>query len=193
MSTKSTAGGNFPTDWITPTEYKRMRDAYRPARLRAVFLLESPPKSGKYFYNRDGKVTEPLFKAMMEFIGIADKIKSKEDGLREFQDRGFFVVDASYDPVNNLKGKARDQMILRGFRSLVQDLNLLDPGRKAKVVLVKKNICELMEPRLTREGFVVANKGDRVFFPGSGRQADFRRQIKLVAKKSGLRTAAPTH
>ena len=51
-----------------------------------VIVAESPPISGNYFYNPNGEVSEQLFKALMEQVGV--KPKTKLEGLREFQNRG---------------------------------------------------------------------------------------------------------
>jgi hypothetical protein len=165
--------------------YKRMRDAYIPARIRTIFLLESPPKSGEYFYNPNGRVTEQLFGAMMRLLDIADKIKNKDEGLRRFQDRGFIIVDASYEPVNNLKGKPRNDKILEGYPALIRDLTSLDSAKKVPLILVKANVCRLMEPRLKSEGFRVHNAGTVIPFPGSGRQACFQAMLGPILREIG--------
>ncbi len=41
--------------------YLKLRNKYLPESLKIIFILESPPASGKYFYNETGKTTEPLF------------------------------------------------------------------------------------------------------------------------------------
>lgn len=56
---------------------------YKPIIVRVLFVLESPPSSGLYFYENTGKVTEPLFSAMMNLLEY--KPKSKEEGLKKFQ------------------------------------------------------------------------------------------------------------
>lgn len=50
---------------LTRTQYQSFRAHYLPADRKIVFVLESPPKSGLYFYNPEGRVSEPLFSAMM--------------------------------------------------------------------------------------------------------------------------------
>ena len=35
-----------------------LRARYRPPRIKVVFVLESPPISGNYFYNPTGRVTK---------------------------------------------------------------------------------------------------------------------------------------
>ncbi len=168
-----------------------MRDAYMPTHLRAIFVLESPPKSGKYFYNPEGSVTEQLFAGMMRFVGIYSAVKSKAEGLRCFRDRGFLIVDASYEPVDGLSGAARDRKIKEGYRSLVRDLNSLNPDKQVPLVLVKANICRLLEQPLQHEGFKVANGGIAPPFPGSGRQREFHERLNRILGKHAMGDAGP--
>jgi hypothetical protein len=53
---------------LTPAEYLRFRERHLPNYTKIIFVLESPPKSGKYFYNSEGLVSEPLFGAMMKDV-----------------------------------------------------------------------------------------------------------------------------
>src|SRR6266571_9219325 len=42
--------------------YLQFRNRHIPTRTKIIFVLESPPASGRYFYNPDGPVSEPLFR-----------------------------------------------------------------------------------------------------------------------------------
>ena len=70
--------------------YLTYRRAFAPERAKLVIVAESPPVSGLYFYNPDGKVTEPLFAAMMRQLTYSPR--TKEHGLREFQGRGWLLA-----------------------------------------------------------------------------------------------------
>ncbi|MFH0796971.1 MAG: hypothetical protein V2A65_07955 [Candidatus Omnitrophota bacterium] len=170
-------------------QYKKLRNAYKPDSIRAVFVLESPPKSGKFFYNPEGKTTESLFKAMMELIGYAPKDQQKQDGLKEFKSRGLIIVDAIYMPVNGMKKKERNNRIIGKYKVLLQDLNALIPGKRTPLILVKANICRLLEKRLKKDGFTVANEGIVVYFPSGRQQGKFRKQIASVLNKSGIKVS----
>ena len=166
-------------------EYIVKRNKYKPENIRAIFILESPPKSGKYFCDPGGEVSEPLFKAMMEIIG--HKPADKATGLAEFAKKGFLIVDASYTPVNHYKeGKDRDERIMIWYSSFVKDLLTLTPDKNTPLILVKANICRLMESPLKKEGFKVANERAVIPFPSTGQQGKFRKQIALVFERTGL-------
>jgi hypothetical protein len=116
----------------TKDDYLELRRRYKPEIVRLAIVAESPPASGKYFYDPAGRRTEALFSALMTRLGISPG--TKEEGLREFQRRGWVLVDATYEPVN--KSKRRDETILRDYPHLRDDLSRLLPDRSKRPVIV---------------------------------------------------------
>lgn len=158
--------------------YHRHRNKYLPDDLKYIFILESPPVSGLYFYDENGKTSEPLFMEMMKLFGI--KAKDKKEGLKQFQKAGYVIVDATYKPVNHLKGQKRNEVILNDFALLLEDLKKINADKKVPLVLVKANICRLLEPLLKQEDFLIKNNGVVVPFPSSGQQKRFREEISKL-------------
>jgi hypothetical protein len=101
-------------------EYLSLRRQFEPTTVTLVIVAESPPASGKYFYDPDGEVSESLFNALMKQLGIQPK--TKFEGLREFQKRGWVLVDATYEPVNARDKPGRDLVIARDYQELCGDL-----------------------------------------------------------------------
>jgi hypothetical protein len=167
---------------FTRSEYLFFRRKFEPPCVKLVIVAESPPVSGKYFYNPEGTVSESLFAALMLQLRFAPT--TKENGLREFQKRGWVLVDATYEPVN-IPGKDRDRVISRDFHLLRDDLAAMLPDRSTPIVLVKANVCRLLERRLTDDGFNVLNRGLVVYFPSTGRQKDFQRQFSAITNMDG--------
>ena len=163
------------------TEYLAFRHAFEPKNVRLVIVAESPPASGKYFYNPEGSTMEPLFSALMQQLGVA--ATSKENGLREFQRRGWVLVDATYEPVNAV-GVDRDAVITRDYSLLRDDLASMLPDRSTPVVLLKANVCRLLERRLVEDGFNVINRGRVVYFPSTGQQKKFRVQFAEILRSA---------
>jgi len=166
--------------------YQKLRNKYLSETLRIIFILESPPASGKYFYDETGSTTEPLFNEMMKALHY--KPVDKKDGLKFFMNQGFFIVDSTYKPVNKMKGKEREATILSDFENLIDDLEALN-GNKFPLVLIKANICRLLEDKLKLKGFNVLNKGIVVPFPSSGQQKRFHIEI---CKNTELLTKSTT-
>lgn len=161
--------------------YLALRDKYRPSAVGLVFIAESPPESGKYFYDESGRVTEPLFRAMMQDILLLQP-KTKTEGLVAFKNKGCMLVDATYSPVNAIASRVkRNEVILADYPALVADLLEISPDRSVRIILIKANICRLLEPRLLHDNFRVLNNGLIIPFPSSGQQGNFRRSVeKLV-------------
>jgi hypothetical protein len=165
-------------------DYFDLRRRFEPAHVSLAIVAESPPVSGKYFYDPAGRVTEPLFSALMKSLG--EKPASKEAGLRAFRERGWILVDATYEPVNGMTPSQRDVVILRDNPLLVADLRRLAAGRTMPVVLVKANVCQLLEPLLQQGGFNVLNNGRAIYFPAAGQQGRFHQQFATVVGEANL-------
>jgi hypothetical protein len=108
--------------------------------------------------------------------------------LREFRRIGWLLVDATYEPVNehNRTKQDRDRVIVRDYPRLLDDLLNLTPDRLSPVVLIKANVCQVLEPKLTEDNFNVINRGTRIYFPSNGRQKEFEQQFGAVLKSAGI-------
>jgi hypothetical protein len=147
-----------------------------------VVVAESPPASGLYFYNPDGRVTEPLFSALIKRLDI--RCSEKSEGLSELQRRGWLLVDATYAPVNRLSDTARRKIIERDFQLLCDDLTKSTPDRSAPLILIKQNVCRILEPLLVRNGFNVLNRGTVVPFPSTGHQRLFHEKFDTILQRA---------
>lgn len=156
--------------------YLVLRKKYLPKRIATIFVLESPPASGKYFYNPKGRVSEPLFSAMMKIIKI--KPLNKLVGLMAFQKAGYIIVDSTYSPVNHLTNARRNNVIRNDYPHLVSDLKKLSKKLRPRIILVKANVCRLLENWLLKDGFNVINKGVVIPFPAFGKLNKFYKKVK---------------
>ena len=163
--------------------YHKLRAKYIPQHLKLVIIAESPPAGGRYLYDLTGGVGEPLFRALMhDVLGISPA--SKEEGLSEFAKAGYLLVDATYVPVNkSFSPKERDAKILEDYPLLLKDLNELLPSRATDILLVKANVCRLIDARLQSDGYNVINRGVVVPFPAFGNQGRFRDVVTGLLKR----------
>jgi hypothetical protein len=165
--------------------YLSLRRRYEPEEAFSLIVVaESPPQSGKYFYNPDGEVSEPLFAALMKALGISPS--TKPCGLRAFRQRGWILIDATYEPVNGVSNAGRGAILDRDYPLLRDDLARLTPDRSVPLILIKANVCRILEPRLTADGFSVLNRGRSVPFPSHGWQKHFHHAFGAVLKDAGV-------
>lgn len=91
------------------------------------------------------------------------------------------LIDATYTPVNHdhLSQQERNRRILHDLPVLVEELRGYVASNTG-VVLVKANVCTLLEPVLTAHGFPILNRGRTIPFPSNGQQNRFREAVREV-------------
>lgn len=169
----------------TPEEYKTLRNRFKPDKIKLIFLLESPPVSGSYFYDPNSLEHEWLFKAMMKIIGykfIEFNANTKFVGLNAFKEKEYLLIDASYKPVNQINDKnLRNIAIMEEFEVLMKELEELKALEKnIPIILVKANIFALFNSCLKSKGFNIINEGIVVPFPSHGQQGRFHQRINEI-------------
>jgi hypothetical protein len=143
---------------------ERLRRKYRPRVVRLLFIGESPPASGRFFYRGDSG----LFRAMREAFRVADASTGDEDFLDAFQSMGCYLVDACGEPVDGLDPGARKAACMQGEAGLARKIRRLKP--KAIVTLVK-SIRENVRRAAAEAGW----SGPIVELPYPGRWASHRK------------------
>lgn len=170
-------------------DYISARDKYNPKNvnlaIKYLFIGESPPESGSYFYFEKATGRGNLFRETMRALDISvGKLQSGADKtpqLREFQSRGCFLIDVSYTPVNKLSAKEKNRALNSQMERLVSDVGDLEPE---KIVIVKTNIFLPVKMALDVSGFKhkIQNKGP-IPFPSNGWQATYRQMIKEIMRQ----------
>lgn len=79
------------------SDLEELRKSYRPDRITTLFVGESAPESGKFFYSGNSS----LFYAMQKAFG------GRSTFLHDFKRSGFYLDDLVLTPVNKLKNKER--------------------------------------------------------------------------------------
>jgi hypothetical protein len=164
--------------------YLGLRRQFEPKLIKLVVVAESPPQGGTYFYNPEGSTTEHLFSALMKQLKYTPK--DKKVGLLNFQERGWVLADATYRPVNGLTDEVRNQIILADYKLLRDDLKQMLAVRETPLILVKANICRLLEPLLIADRFKVINNGRPIYFPSHGRQNQFHEQFSTILASANI-------
>lgn len=104
---------------------EELRQSYRPARITTLFMGESAPRSGKFFYTQNTN----LYRTMQSAFA------ANEDFLSEFKARGFYLDDLSLIPVNGMERRERRQQLQASIPSLVQ--RLIEYKPKTIVILLR--------------------------------------------------------
>ena len=78
-------------------DLEELRKSFRPGLITTLFVGESAPASGRFFYSGDSS----LFYAMKREFG------NQEMFLEDFKEKGFYLDDLVLTPINKLERRER--------------------------------------------------------------------------------------
>ncbi len=147
------------------TAFEETRASYRPKRITTLFVGESAPHGGTFFYNQDSRLFYEMQKAF----------KGNALFLQDFKHCGFYLDDLVLEPVNQLEHKPRTSLCNRSVSSLAERLKDYKP--EAIVVLliaIKPMVLKAMlAAGLSYEPYCTP-------FPGFGNQRRFHRTMAEI-------------
>jgi hypothetical protein len=167
--------------------FRAARDQYRPDQVKVLWIAESPPTSGSYFYFQKTTGKDHLFRETMRAVGIwpAKEIMKrgvdKQPLLERFRSNGFFLIDTCPYPVDKLKDSERKRAILDGTSGVVKLVSELNPSG---IIIVKSNIYDPVKRALECSGFARKILNQRpLAFPTHGKQQSYRKRINHILRK----------
>jgi hypothetical protein len=106
-------------------KFEKIRISFRPDRVKTLFIGESAPDSGRFFYNSDSS----LFHAMKRAFG------SQSTFLDDFKANGFYLDDLVQRPVNKLANTERTRLRWEFVSKLAN--RLMDYKPEATVIVMR--------------------------------------------------------
>jgi hypothetical protein len=148
---------------------ERLRESYRPERVRVLFVGEAPPASGAFFYRRDSG----LYRALSTTFAEAFPRLRGRDFLAAFRDLGCYLVDLCGRPVDRLGPRERREARRMGEARLAEAMRRLRP--LAIVVLLRS-----IDENCVRAEEMAAWSGLRIVVPYPGRWVKWRDEFKEI-------------
>jgi hypothetical protein len=155
------------------SDLEELRRRFQPKHISTLFVGESPPKSGKFFYERDSL----LYRRMKEAFGGTENFRE------DFMAKGFFLDDLVQEPINKKDKKERDARRREGVSSLAQRMR----GYQPRAVVVVMCAIEPMVIDAIREAGLGHLKPHVVPFPRAEHQEHFKKAMaEIIPKLPGL-------
>lgn len=149
-----------------------IRQSFRPKQIKVIFIGESPPANGHFFY--DGNSS--MFRYMAKVFGNVFGPDLTEDKfLQQFMTAHCFLDDLSYEPINNLTREERQIIANNSIEVLAERLKQYQPEY---VVSVLMSIDEPVRKAVTLAGLQVPVFA--VPFPGQGQQTRFVDELTRI-------------
>jgi hypothetical protein len=175
-------------------EYDKLRQTYRPAKLKLLLIAESPPpsaeiQSSRHFYRsdkvrKDDRLFVNTIKAL--YTDAAAKTEAqiepeKETWLRRFQTDGYYMIEAlTESQVHEVTKEQRQDRIGEVLPDLIDRVREL-ASPDTKIILIKSNVFEVAAEPLRKAGFTVLNTG-LVDYPGRFNQRDYREKLQALVR-----------
>jgi len=146
---------------MEPAEATRAR--YRPDRIATLFVGESAPASGAFFYHGDSAMLRYMQRATEAALGVGSG-----DFLDRFKAWGWFLDDLVLTPVNDLNPAERIVRCRAAQMSLAERIAEYQPNAIVSLLL---GIKEIVDAAAVAAGSSAARYA--VPFPGMGQQRRF--------------------
>jgi len=168
--------------------YEQAALNFKPKKIKTLFIAESPPdekKGRRYFYFENVIQYDYLFKSIMEVLYPKEyKNHNKKELLTKFKEDGFFLIDAVEFPINNdeYSDKERNEIIKNNALKLIKKIESLINKEDANIILIKKNVYNLLADKIKVKGFNVLNT-EFLNYPSHHWQYAFQEKLKKILKK----------
>ena len=119
-----------------------LRLSFLPEQVRMLFIGESPPASGRFFYSGNSG----LYRAVRDVFQTVDPSISDQTFLARFREYGCYLIDACPHPEDQLEPKARRAACIEGETSLSKTIRRLQPEMIVSLVrLIRENVERAIE------------------------------------------------
>jgi hypothetical protein len=151
---------------------EKTRVSYKPHKVTTLFIGESAPASGKFFYLGNTSMYRNMKTAFESAFG------ESKDFLKSFKANGWYLDDLVLKPVNEQGRLERKANCLKSGKNLAKRISRYRPQT---IVILGRGIERYIKPAMEEAKY---NKlHHTVCFPGNGQQANFRREMKLIIAK----------
>ncbi|HWY60445.1 MAG TPA: hypothetical protein VNW15_00950 [Rhizomicrobium sp.] len=143
-----------------------IRMQFRPRRITTLFVGESAPASGDFFYYGNSNMLRYMKKAVESVFGGSD------DFLGTFKSYGWYLDDLVLTPVNQLNPKERRKRCWSAKTGLTARIAEYQPAAIVSLMVGIEKIVEAasLEVKSTASRFSVP-------FPGNGQQTRFHSKM----------------
>jgi hypothetical protein len=175
---------------------------YKPATVRILFIAEAPPafRHNRLFYFEDLRDGDTLFLEMMKTLygsavgftengfssgSSAEGIRSrKSELLARFMREGYFLIDASEEPMPDGASSSQKLALLRAsVPRLIVRLNEFAIDKNTPIVLIGGVTYSACAPSLLSLGFHVMNEA-MIDHPARGGQLRFRQKLRCTLQRN---------
>jgi hypothetical protein len=156
---------------MSDEQYEKARARYKPEKVRVLFVGESRPNGGTFFYHGNSNLARYTQEAFERAVGL--HYKDPADFLEDFRRRSFYLDDLCESPVNRVSRRARESIRKSYEGSLALRIKEHSPER---IVCVMRGIL----PNVQRASLATGISMEHICslrFPAMGHQRAYVDQL----------------
>jgi hypothetical protein len=184
------------------TAFAKATIRYKPVTVRVLFIAEAPPafRFNRLFYFEDLRDGDTLFLEMMKTLygsavgfiengfsagSSAEGIRSrKSELLARFMREGYFLIDASEEPMPDRASSSQKLALLRAsLPRLIVRLKEFAVDKNTPIVLIGGVTYSACAKSLMNLGFNVINEA-MIDHPARGGQLRFRQKLRCTLQRN---------
>lgn len=161
---------------ISMTTYEQLRHRYKPVNIRVLFVGESPPAGGTFFYKADSNLYHFTQRAFLDVFGVAFEDKRFLDSFKSI---GCYLEDLCSRAINKTNKAERKRQWVAGVESLTKCIRAASPRA---IVTVMRAIARHVNKAACKAG-VDSTQIYSLPFPAFGHQQSYLVGLKKVLNK----------
>jgi hypothetical protein len=155
--------------------YEQLRRDYMPEKITALFIGESRPKNGTFFYSENSY----LFKHTQAAFA---HVTQRPFNCKRFRAYGCWLYDVCAEPTNGLGGPARMEAVEKGLPRLRETLAAAAP--EYVVIIGGEDFADLVFPCVEQAGHVDKKTAFLLPFPAAGQQKKYVQRLTSMLNRT---------
>lgn len=156
--------------------FEEIRQRYKPIKVRRLFVGESRPINGTFFYFENSNLYKYTKQAFEE-------IYSNFFDLKSFMNDGYWLYDVCEIPVNGMSDASRRQCINDGIPQLMYAIREMEP--EIVIVVKKGELRTATRELITNLGYIDGHNLFYLSFPACGRQQEYKSGLVNILRDIG--------
>lgn len=158
---------------VMPADREQIRQRFRPVRITTLFVGESAPNNGGFFYCPPDHLLA-YFRRAMSLQAL-----TPDEFLRLFSGYGWFLDDLVQQPIDHLPQPERERLCRDAVPTLSERIRSYRP--QAVVCLLKKIESNVRDA--AADAGISTNSVYGLPFPGNGNQLRFESHFRVIYPK----------
>lgn len=159
-------------------ETEKLRQQYKPDKIRLLFIGESPPDSGDFFYEEDKKSNMTNYTQQAFEKAYKISFSNHVEFLRYFQEGGCYLDDLSHEPVDKKPQSEREEILKQSKTALSARLKEYKP----EVIIIALKKIEKYVKQAIKEAFLSCPTYT-LPFAGRGHQKKYMDALTEIIKR----------